>query len=931
MNKITKYRFDVSALFFAIRFLFFGAVGVIPLAAQNPAVKTTVLKRTLSDSTRPTTLFPPSDTALPASERLAAANIAYSKDSLDAEVDYGAKDSLIFDNSNQLVYLYGAAFVNYRSLALTADYIIIDMKNNIATAEPRTDTSGKVKGLPHFKDGTQDFTAGKMRYNFRTKKGMVYDVTTTQSNVYIHGGKSKFVGGAARDSTTAKGDTTKIDDIAYSSDAIFTSCNAKHPHFGIRSAQQKIIPNKLIVVGPSNLVIGGVPTPFWVPFGFYPITKTKASGLIIPRDYEYRADWGYGLRGLGYYIPINDHYDLTIATTLFVKGTYGVSLTSNYNTIYKNNGNIAVSFNDNVTEDAQARASRQRAYTFRWAHNQDSRAHPTMNYSASIDIQTNNFQRNTYRDYKSQTQNQLNSSANFSKSFPGKPYNFTASFAHSQNTATREMNITLPSMNFTMQTISPFKRAKAVGNEQWYEKITLSYSAEAQNRVKATDTTLFQKKVWQDAQMGVKHSASSGVSFRLLKYFNFTPSINYNEFWFFKEQTYNFNPNITDTLQRRIVNPTNPSDYTLIIDTVRAGRVDTTTKQGLYRAYQFSTSVSLSTILFGTLNFGKKTPLRALRHTMTPSIGFGYSPDYAQYGNTVQRDYRIGRNQLQPYNRYEGAAYSAPTGTKQMGLNYSISNVFEAKYFSKRDSAEKKMKLLDNINISGDYNFALDSFRWSPVNFGTGTNLFKGLTTVSLSGQLDFYSLNDKGLKTKTLLITDKKFPARVLSFNMNANTSFSIGQLRDLLTGKLTANGVQNASIASNDIRKNANKEKLTVEESLVDLVQNWRITHNFGVALGSANGRDTLGTNDHRLSTSGDIQISKNWRITVSHIGYDFKNKQATFPQFGFYRDLHCWEMGASWQPTTNTYQFFLRVKPGTFDFINIPYNKNGSDVFR
>jgi LptD protein len=919
MDKITKYRFAKSAL----PFLFF----CVGLATRVEAQKPSFLGRNSSDSTSKQV----SDTARFDSIRLAAANITYSKDSLDAEVDYGAKDSLIFDNSNQLVYLYGAAFVNYRSLALTADYIIIDMKNNIATAEPRKDTSGKVKGVPHFKDGSQDFTAQKMRYNFRTKKGMVYDVTTTQSNVYIHGGKSKFVG-AGSDTTLAKGDTTKQDDIAYSADAIFTSCNAKHPHFGIQSAKQKIIPNKLIVVGPSNLVIGGVPTPLWLPFGFYPITKSKSSGLIIPRDYEYRPDWGYGFNQLGYYIPINEHRDLTIYTKLYVKGAYGVTLNSSYNRIYKNSGDFSLIFNDNVVEDERAQTSRQRSYGLRWAHRQDSRAHPTMNYNASVSIETNNNQRNSRRDYASQTQNQLNSSANFSKTFPGKPYNFTASFNHSQNTATREMNITLPNLNFTMQTISPFKRTKAVGNERWYEKITLNYNSEAQNSVKATDTTIFQKHVWQDARMGVKHNASSAVSFRVLKYFNFTPSINYSESWFFKAQNMNFNPNITDTIQRRIVNPNNPLDYTIQIDTLHAGRVDTTINRGFYRAYSFNTSISLTTILFGTLNFGKKSWLRTLRHTVTPQIGFGYSPDYSQYSNSVQRDYRIGRNQPVMYNRYDGAAYTAPSGEKQMGLNYGISNLFEAKYFSKRDSVEKKTKLFEAINISGTYNFAADSLRWSSPSFSTNTNLFKGLTTISIRGGLDFYDLNAKGLKTNTLLITNKKFPVRVIAFNIDANTSFSIGQVRDLLTGKLTSNAVQTASVEKSQQENGLkNKQKVLEEESLIDLIQNWRINHYYGLALGTANGRDSFRTTDNRLSTQGDIKISKNWRITVSNIGYDFVQKQLTFPQFGFYRDLHCWEMGAQWQPTTNTYQFFLRVKPGTFDFINIPYNKNGSEVFK
>ena len=240
--------------------------------------------------------------------------VKISKDGLDSPVDYGAKDSIFFDNKNNLVHLYGDAYLNYGNLKLTAAYIVVNMKENIATAEPRPDSVGKMKGLPVFKDETQDVTANKMRYNFTTRKGVILEARSKQNDVFIHGGKSKFV--------ASTGDSTvKQDNTIYSKDAIFTTCSADHPHFGIVSSKQKIIPNKLIVVGPSNLVIGDVPTPLWLPFAAFPLKQGRRTGLIFPKDYEYSPTWGFGLKNMGWYFPLSDNYDLTIQGDVYIRGT----------------------------------------------------------------------------------------------------------------------------------------------------------------------------------------------------------------------------------------------------------------------------------------------------------------------------------------------------------------------------------------------------------------------------------------------------------------------------------------------------------------------------------------------------------------------------------------------------------------------------------
>ena len=849
--------------------------------------------------------------------------IVYSKDTLDAIVDYGSKDSMIFDNIQNLVHLYGAAYVNYKTLKLTAAYIVIDLKNNIANAKPLPDSVGKLRGLPNFKDESQEFTAGEMRYNFRTQKGVVKEVTTKYNDAYVHGGLSKFV--------SSKGDSTKTgdakrDDIAYSTDAIFTTCNADHPHFGIHSSKQKVIPNKLIVVGPSNLIIGDIPTPLWLPFAAFPLSKGKQTGLIFPRDYEYNQVYGFGLRNLGWYFPLGDTRDLTLQGDIYVRGTWGLRARSNYIKTYKYTGNFELGYDSRINEDALANINRVPSWSVNWQHSQDQRANPLFTFNASVNLQGSkskeyaNYQSSVNNDFRRATTSTISSNVGFTKTFPGKPYSLTGGANVTQNTATRIMTISLPSLDFRVQTLFPFKNNKRVGNEKWYEKVSFQYASSLQNRVTTQDSVLFTKKALDNLNFGVKHDISSNVNFNLFKYFNLSPSVTYSEAWYLRQFRKSFNPD-SFLIRRDTLFNVDSSDFSIRPDTLLYGKVDTIKNKGFYRVPQISMGASLSTRVFGTLQFGKGW-LRALRHTMTPSIGFNYSPNYRRYEDSIQTDIRNPFRQV--YNLYQDAIFSAPsTGGTQAALTYSLTNLFEFKTFNKRDSTFKKGKILENVNIAGSYNFVADSFKFSQIAMGTGTNFFKGLTTLSVSILLDPYGKDSQGNRVQEFALKRNGKLVNLVNAMLSLNSTLSIGDIRRLFDKSESSDG---STSTSTTVKKPAKKRG---EESLADLLESFRLSHNFTVSRTTISGRDTTQF-QNALYTSGNIPLSKKWRITVGNIGYDFTSKRMTYPDFGFFRDLHCWEMGVNWQPTRGTFSFFLRVKPGTLDFLKIPYSKQYPDRF-
>ncbi len=854
-------------------------------------------------------------------------SVKMSEESLDEKIDYNAKDSMRFDVQNETVYLYGDAVVNYNTIKVTADYIVFDMGNNIVLAEGMIDSTGKLGGFPVFEEKDTKFEAKKVRYNFKSNKGKIYEAETTEKDLYVLGEEAVFFGKDAK--------SNRKTDVVYSEDAIITTCNHPEPHFGIRCRKQKVIPNDVVVVGPSNLELGGISTPIWLPFAFFPLKQGARTGLIFPRDYEYSDAWGFGLKDVGWYFPINDYWDMTLTGMIYTRGTWGLTASAKYKKRYKYSGSLTLGFSDRKREERAISLSDQ-SYNIRWQHGQDGKAHPTNRFSASVNIQTNNYQSLNSNEADRVLQNTLSSSVTFNKSFPGKPFSLSMGLNHSQNTQTRRMDITLPTISFNMNRIYPFKRKKALDNkERWYEKVSFQYKAAAQNRFSTTDTTLFSKQTLDDARFGIKHTASTNASFRVFKYFNLTPSIDYREIWYFDrtkkilEEVYTI-----DTITSGI-DPNDSLQTFTTMDTTQYGQIATLREFGWNPLRLFSTGVSLGTQIFGVRTF-TKGKLRGIRHIIKPSVSFNYTPDYTDpsfgYFEYVDTDLRPDFNDPIRYSLFESGIYdNAPTGGKQMALSYSVNNIFEAKYWSDRDSTTKNFKFFDNIYTTGSYNFAADSLNWSPVRINGTTRLFGGITTFNFSSEFDPYALNDLGRRTNILNKSTGGPILRYVRTNLRFNTGITIKQIKDLFSGGESDDDrlEREEERSSSSNRRGASNvaDAVATGEGVLDLFSRWRISHNM-IMESTA---DTFFIKTNSIQTSGSVQLTKNWSVRFGNISYDFKLKRLVYPTLGFYRDLHCWQMGMDWYPQRGSFSFFLRVKPGSLDFIKVPYGRNNADGFR
>lgn len=847
--------------------------------------------------------------------------IVMSPDSIDAKVEYGSVDSNYLDNASRRVYLFGDAYVRYKDLSLKADYIVVDLDSSIATAEGVLDSLGGLKGKPQFNMADESFTAEKIRYNFKSRKGFIYNVLTEEGDLLIHGDKTKFVA-----STSEPG---RKDDILYNEGALITSCDHPVPHYGIRARKVKTIPDRLAVVGASNLELFGVPTPLWLPFGFYPVSETRKAGIIFPRDYERSPSQGFGLREFGYYLPIKEWADLKLVGDIYFNGSWGLGATSNYVKKYKFRGNVDLRYSNRISElPGDYRTAKEKSFSIRLTHTQDPKAHPYQNIGGSVNIQSNDYESLNYNDAESALTNSYSSNLNYSRTFPGKPYSFTAGITHSQNTRSHTVEINAPELNFRLNRIYPFKNKNRPGPDQWYEKIAFQYSGQGKSKITSTDTTLFDASTWENAQWGAQHRASASTNFTALKYFNFTPSVDYGETWFFKtrEKAFRFDPTDADFVSNDTVFFPDGTGFYLQPDTINYGIWKDSLVSNFQPFRSMSASINMNTQIFGLMEF-KKGWIRGIRHVIKPNIGFSYAPALGDSTNFFkEQKFSVAfPDSLRRYSRFENLLFSAnPLLEDQANINFSLTNLFEAKYFSRRDSTEKKLKLFDNINVSGSYNIAATINRWSPININGNTRFFKGVTTVSVGATYSFYDLEDNGRLSPVFYSKNTGHLLRFDNLRLRFSTRLTYQDILSLFSNKESTDPVP-----ASEVTPAAQNKLPTAKDKFFDLLSRFSINHELGIMRFGMPGVDTTIISTNSINMVGSMQITPNWSLIFGNIGYDFRSKQLTYPDIGLARDLHCWQLSFNFQPTRGTYSFHIGVKPGSFDFLKFPYRRGNYDI--
>jgi hypothetical protein len=626
-----------------------------------------------------------------------------------------------------------------------------------------------------------------------------------------------------------------------------------------------VISNNKVVTGPAFLIIEQIPTPLFIPFGFFPNKKGRSSGIIIPAFGE-SADRGFFLQHVGYYFGFSDNFTTALTGDVYTKGSYTIDMASLYAKRYHYNGNFRLSYSEAISSEPElSDYSVRKDYHVNWIHTQDPKAKPYSNFSANVNAGSSTYYQNTISSANNYLSNTFASSISYQKTFPDKPFNLGLSMNHTQNTQTHDMRITLPDVSFGISRITPFKKKNQVGAVKWFQKIGASYSLRATNFVETKDSLIFKKESLDKMENGAQHTIPISTSIKMLKYFTLTPSFNYTERWYLETVRHNWD---SDSAK---------------VDTVQIRRFNAS------RDYLFSTG--LNTRIYGMYQFNKGK-ISAIRHVMSPTVAYSYRPDFSNvssYYKTVQVD-TLGRERL--YSIYEQNVYGSPPSGKYGNISFGLDNNIEMKVKANSDSGAtvKKLKIFESLRIDGNYNLAADSMKLSTFRVSGRTTLFDKIG-INFGGVLDPYAFDTSNVDYDEYQYNINRKLVRLTSANLSFN--FSLSPKTHQKSGS------------------KYNKQELDYINQHPEEYVDFNVPYNISISYTYSYTKtgDLSPNQTQSASANGDISLTPKWKVGFNS-WYDFTDKRFTNFGLNIFRDLHCWEMRLNWVPFGGQESYFFQI---------------------
>ena len=822
------------------------------------------------------------------------------KSSLQAPAFTMAKDSVIedFSNGKRIIYYYGDVSVSYGNMKLTADYMEYDLATQTLYARGTKDTTGVITGKPVMEQGGKSYEMEEVRYNFETQKARITNMVTQEQDGILHGQNIKMMPDRSINITRGK----------------YTVCDCEHPHYYLHLTAAKVMtkPSQKTVFGPAYPVIEDVPLPIGLPFGFIPKRPDRATGILFPTFGEEQSR-GFFMRDAGLYFVIGDYFDIALTGDIYTLGSWAVDVNSRYKVNYKCNGNFSFSFsNDQTGEKGSSDFFQTRNFGIRWSHSQDAKARPGTSFSASVNFSSPSNSKYNSTSVQEALQNQISSSISYSKNWNGK-LNLSANILHNQNSRDSSYSFTLPNITFSVSRFYPFKRKNRVGKERFYEKFSLGYNTSLQNRINFKASEFNKPGFWDKFQNGMSHNFQIGLpNFTLLKYINITPSISYGMNWFFRKTEKDYNPN--------------------------TGKVEDIKGKafGAFGAtHNYSGSISMNTRLYGLFNFGKHRKLQAIRHVVSPSISASFSPEKGTYFNGWRTlnytaiDPKTGEpvEKSLDYNIYAGQLGSVPGKGKTASLNFSLGNNFEAKVRDLADTTgtgSKKIKLIDQLNLSTGYNFLADSLKMNNVGITMSTSIF-GKLGINANMNFDPYATlvnkeNPSGRRINRFAIQEGQGLLRMT--NANVSLSYSISG-----EGKINGNdgsgqaggggGVQGAAAHYQRIYYHPITGEYIPGGWVYYTNPNvpWSINMSYSFSYRKShpfsNGK-VIDKHDftQTLNLNGNVKLTPRLSLNMS-TNFDLMALKMSTTQLTATYDLHCFNINVSWIPNGQWESWSFRIQ--------------------
>lgn len=773
----------------------------------------------------------------------------------DAEdpIVYSAADSILFHVRDEQVALHGDAKVETAGIELTAAQVDYFAGDRIIEAGGVPDSAGVLMGKPVFTQGGKSFTQEGLSYDLDSRKGLSRQAVTKEGELTFHAQRAKRF----------------PDGRIFLRGGMFSTCDAERPHFHFHLTRGLLIPDEKVISGPMYVKVRKIPLPIGLPFFWFPQKQERSRGLIFP-SFGNGRELGYFIKDLGWYEPLGDHWDARIQGDLYSRGTWRLAGTAQYRYRYRFNGNLQLSRSSIVTGGTAGDpgASRRTEFFVRWSHNQDPKARPNGRFNANVNFgSSGNFRsqlNSTQEDFLS---NSFSSSINYNASIPGKPISITATARHNQNSNTNRVDLVVPSLGVNVSRfelpLSRLLNPDAV-SRKWYDRIGVTYALKSEQKISGTDSTLFDEGLAgliERATAGVRHTATASTQIKA-GFVSFTPNVSYNGYWNFAALDKAVSPDVPDSV---------------VTDTLR----------GFYTDGDWRLGVSANTKFYGTFNNRGEGRLRAIRHVITPQVGFSYNPAFERRDTVVGLDGSI----LEVFDPLAPGLYTPNDIGAQGALNFTLNNNLEAK-IRDREGEIRKVRIIDNLSLRARHNLQADSIRWSDIS-GSGFTTIAGRFPVNVGFTHSLYDRDTTGATIDRFLWESGKPALRLKRMNASVNGNWS-GQ------------GEVPWSIRAGYTMR---------------LQRNWRQDLQADTTILSQN-----------LTFNGDVTLFEDWRLTVGS-GYDFTAGEFTNTQVNLRWDLHCWEFTARWVPfgIQQSLQLRLAVKASMLRDVKVEKRFQGAGLIR
>ena len=830
------------------------------------------------------------------------------KGDIETTIVYSARDSINSTFNPKIIRLYGEAKIKYGSIELEAEDIVIDYDNSTISASGRLDSAGRRVGFPIFKDNGTIYETRDMIYNFKTRRAQISEVVTQQGDGFIHGEK------------VFKNEKNELFSIGNA----YTTCNRVHPHFRIISRRSKAIPSDKIVSGPFYMELNDVPTPLGFAFAIFPQPRESASGIIFPTYGEEKVR-GFFLRGGGYFFDISDYMKLTIIGDIYTKGSNAVTISSNYRKRYKYSGSVSFNLTNNKLSPNIEETGKTHDFRLTWSHSPQTKG--TGRFAASVNAATNTYTQNNYLGVSNNPQSmavnstsrKLSSNVSYSKTFAGTPFSFGTNLRINQDLVTKQVDLPFPDLSFNMNNIYPFKNSESFFLSNINFRLTSTANNLVSNNVGKTTDRLTGQPIdsiapftfdniptfFKNAKKGVRHDFPLQTSIRLLRFFTLSPSISFQELWYFEKLDWGLDTAGTDAV---------------VIDTIHQ----------FNRVTNYSGGVGMNTRIYGTwVNKNREGNVKAIRHVINPSVSLNFQPDFSDPKYDYYQTVTTKTDRVIYKSRHEGFVYGSSQMGESRSLGIGIGNTLEMKVRSDKDTVDRKISLLNSFSINTGYNLAADSFKLAPIQLAANTNVLDNKININVSGTINPYiyrlqSIDEMGIvgqrHINQFVWTENRSLGQLTNANLNLSTNLSPkGREKDQTTRE---------KIAQSDLKESDKQFLMQNPDAYIDFDIPWNLRINYTLDY------TKLGFEKPKvvqaIRFSGDLSITEKWKVDFNS-GFDFERKAFTTTNLGIRRDLHCWQMSVNWVPfgRFQSYSFSIGIKSGMLQDLKLDRNRNFNDA--